>query len=348
MIIYTGSYTTEVLPGLEGFGEGISAFNLNENTGELTRLKVEENVNTAYLVISKDKQYLYSFQEIMPEKNPQVLAYKINKDKSLTLINKQPILGGLPCHINLMNNDKTLLVACYWTGNIHVYQINADGSVNPHSQILQHEGSSVNKERQEAAHTHMVYENNNQVFVPDLGIDKVVVYDIEGESALREAYRIDTPLGSGPRHLVIHPKGNYGFLMNELTGDISILKLKGTKFQVIENINSLPKTYTGVPSGAAIKLSKDGKFLYCSNRGCEVISIFSFSEEIGVLKLIAHQDVFGKTPRDFDLSSCGNWLLVANQDSFTIEVFKIDTTTGLLNKVTSNSEYKSISCLQFL
>lgn len=346
MILFTGSYTTEVLPGLEGFGEGISTFNFYEETGELKSLYVEENINTAYLVISADKQYLYSFQEVMPEKNPHVLAYKINDDKSLTLINKQPILGGLPCHINFIDK-KTLAVACYWTGNVHIYPINNDGSLNPHSQILQHSGSSVNRERQEAPHTHMVYKFNNQVMVPDLGIDKVVVYNIDN-SRLTEAYRIDTPLGGGPRHLVMHPQGNYGFLMNEITADVSILKLNDGKFQVIENINSLPDSYKGLPSSSAIKLSKDGKFLYCSNRGSETITIFSFAEDTGILSFVGFQDVFGVTPRDFDLSPCGNWLLVANQDSFTIEVFKIDTNTGLLDKVSSNNESKSVSCLKWL
>ncbi|WP_299556294.1 lactonase family protein [Seonamhaeicola sp.] len=346
MILYTGSYTNEVLPGLEGFGEGISAFNFDEETGELKRLQVEEDINTAYLAISKDGQYLYSFQEVMPEKHPHVLAYKIHDDKSLTLINKQPILGGLPCHINFVD-DKTLVVACYWTGNVHVYPINEDGSIDPHSQILQHEGSSVNKDRQEAAHTHMVYKHDDQVFVPDLGIDKIVVYDIDN-SRLTEAYRIDTPLGGGPRHLDIHPNGNYGFLMNELTGDVSILKLNNGRFEVIKNMNSLPESYKGIPSSSAIKLSKDGKYLYCSNRGSETITIFKFNEDAEVLELIGYQDVFGKTPRDFAISPCGNWLLVANQDSFTIEVFKIDHVTGLLNKVSSNAESKSISCLRWL
>lgn len=350
MILFTGSYTTEVLPGLEGFGEGISTYNFNEETGELQRLFVEENINTAYLAISKNGQYLYSFQEVMPEKVPHVLAYKINEDKSISFINKQPIMGGLPCHISLVNNDKALLVACYWTGNVHVFGLNGDGTVNAHSQILQHEGNSVNKERQEAAHAHMAYEYKNQVFVPDLGLDKIVVYDIEekGDIKLKEAYRINTPLGGGPRHLVIHPNGKYAFLMNELTGDVSILSLKNGAFEVIDSVNSLPNTYNDTPSSAAIKLSKDGKFLYCSNRGSETITIFSFSEVTGTLTILAYQETFGLTPRDFNISPCGNWLFVANQDSFSLEVFKVDSATGLLNRVSSNTESKSISCIQFL
>lgn len=347
MILFVGSYTTEVLPGLEGFGKGISTLKFNEKTGELTRLHITENVNTAYVTISKNKQFLYSFQEVMPQKHPHVLAYKINNDYSLTFINKQPILGGLPCHINFINNN-LLAVACYWTGNVHLYPVNTNGSINSHSQIIQHTGNSINKTRQEAAHSHMVYTRKNQVFVPDLGIDKVMVYNIEKEAVLKESYSINMPLGGGPRHLVMHPNGNYGFVMNELTGHVSILKLKHDKFEVINTINSLPENYKETPSSAAIKLSKNGEFLYCANRGSETITIFNFSEEEGRLKQIGIQTVFGKTPRDFEISPCGNWLLVANQDSFTIEVFKIDEETGLLKKVFSAPNLKSISCLQFL
>lgn len=351
MILFAGSYTGFVGPGLSGVGKGIYCFNFNNETGDLKLLNIEENVNTSFLAISKNKKYLYSFQEVAEDRKPKLLAYKINTDYSLTLLNEQPISGGLPCHLSLINNDEGIVVACYETGSIHVFSIEENGFLKTNPQVIQHVGKSVNTERQEGPHTHMAALYNNQVFVPDLGIDSVAVYDVIKENTeiqFSENYRIEIPLGSGPRHVEFHPNGKFAFLMNELTSEISLLKLKEDKFEVYDTINSLPKSYTGKPSGAAIKISGCGNFLYCSNRGSETITIFEFNEEEESLIIVGFQDVLGETPRDFTLSTCGNWLIVGNQDSNSVVVFKINRESGLLTKISSNKEASSVVCLKWL
>lgn len=349
MILYAGSYTQEVSPGLSGAGNGIYCFDFNENTGELKLLHTFFSRNTSYLAISSDKKYLYSFQEVNKNEAPIVLSFKIESDYTLTLLNQQSIKGAFPCHLSLLNNDKLLAVACYGTGSMHTYPVNTNGSLAALSQEIHHKGKSINVQRQEAAHAHMIQPFNNEVFVPDLGIDEVVNYQFENNSnQLIENYKIEIPLGSGPRHIVFHPLGNFAFVINELTGTVSILKLSNNKFEVVDTVNTLPESYKGIPSAAAIKISNCGKFLYCANRGSETITIFEFHEKEGSLTLKGFQDVFGKTPRDFSIAPNGKWLLVANQDSNEIIVFKIDPKTGLLEKATLNTEVNSVVCLKWI
>jgi len=349
MILYAGSYTQEVSPGLSGTGKGIYCFNFNENTGELKLLNTLLNRNTSYLAISNDKKYLYSFQEVNENEKPIALSFSIESDYTLKLINQQPIKGAFPCHLALLNNDKILAIACYGTGSVHTYAIEENGALESLSQEIHHIGKSINEERQEAAHAHMINSFEDEFFVPDLGIDAVVNYKLEDKTnQFIEKYKIEIPLGSGPRHLVFHPSGDVGFVMNELTGTVSVIKLINKKFEVINTVNSLPESDKGVPSGAAIKISKCGKFLYCSNRGSETITIFEFNEKEGSLTLKGFQDIFGKTPRDFSISPDGKWLLAANQDSNEIIVFKIDDKTGLLSKVCVNNEAQSVVCLKWL
>ena len=57
MILFAGSYTQQVGPGLSGTGKGIYCFNFNEHTGELKFLNVLLNRNTSYLAISANKKY---------------------------------------------------------------------------------------------------------------------------------------------------------------------------------------------------------------------------------------------------------------------------------------------------
>lgn len=349
MILYAGSYTQEVGPGLSGVGAGIYCFNFNNETGELKLIHTLLNRNTSYIAISKNKKFLYSFQEVSVNENPVALAFKIKNDHTLELINKQPIKGSLPCHLSLMADDNVLGIACYGSGSIHLFQVAENGRLEKCLQNIFHEGKSANKDRQESAHAHMITVFKNEVFVPDLGIDAVVNYAFVKETkSLIEKYKVNIPLGEGPRHIVFHPSGKYAFVINELTGFISVLKEKKGEFKFAQNISSLPKNHEGLPSAAAIKISNCGTFLYCSNRGSESIAIFKFNAENGELNIVGQQPTGGKTPRDFTISPEGKWLLVANQDSNNIVVFKIEPTTGVLEKQTTNNESKSVVCLKWL
>lgn len=347
MILYAGSYTEKVGPGLSGKGNGISSYMFNDETGDLHLFHTFLNRNTSYISISKDKQYLYSFQEVLEDKKPIILAFRIQEDCSIKLIDKFEIKGGLPCHLSLINNDESLAVACYEKGVVHTISIDEDGCFDNDYQFIEHNGKSINVERQECAHAHMVAELDSKLFVPDLGLDKIVVYNFLNKELI-EDYKIEMPLGAGPRHIVFHPSGNYAFVMNKLTSGISVLKKVEGKFQVIQNVSSLPKTYKGIPSGAAIKISSDGKFIYASNRGSNTIAILNFDQGNEKLELVEQQDTFGETPRDFTLSPSGKWLIVANQDSNNIVVFRRGNETGLLIKVNENKQTKSVVCLEWL
>ncbi|MBL0334708.1 MAG: beta-propeller fold lactonase family protein [Chitinophagaceae bacterium] len=79
-------------------------------------------------------------------------------------------------------------------------------------------------------------------------------------------------------------------------------------------------------------VSPDGKFLYCSNRGSSnTIAVFSIDAGTGLLTAIGHQSTQGVKPRNFSIDPSGNFLLVANQDSDEIVIFKRDLKSGLLS-----------------
>ena len=78
-------------------------------------------------------------------------------------------------------------------------------------QVIQHEGYSVNTERQTAPHVHSTVfsRDNNFLYVPDLGIDKVMIYSFNAKSGKLAAAKVPfqmTEAGAGPRHFDFHPK----------------------------------------------------------------------------------------------------------------------------------------------
>jgi 6-phosphogluconolactonase len=93
---------------------------------------------------------------------------------------------------------------------------------------------------------------------------------------------------------------------------------------------------TGAASGfagcAALRISADGRFLYATNRGdFQSLSVFAVDGARGTLELIQTRPSGGRGPRDLVLDPTGHFVLVANQDSGTVAVFRRDQETGLLS-----------------
>lgn len=343
-ICYIGSYTELITNDFGGHGKGIYTVNLDEKTGKLYHLHTCKTLNPAYLTISDNKRFLYTITEVLEEKKPKVKAYKITSYFSLKFINELDIPGGLPCHISFHNNF--VFVACYGSGNFLCYETNNQGELVKQTYNFLHSGSSINKERQEGPHAHqsMIHPGRQHVFVPDLGIDQVNVYTIEGY-VISKAYNINIPKGEGPRHIVFNKTGQLGYLLNELTGDVSILKKEEKHFKFYKNIKSLPRTFNEIPGASAIRLHPKKPYLYVANRTIDTITIFKTINED--LHLIGYQYTNGKTLREFNISPDGVWLIACLQDSDETVVYKIQQ-EGTLQEVSRTQTFLSPVCVGFM
>lgn len=354
MKIFVGSYTKRISDEIIGQGKGIYCFDFDTTNGQLKLLSVVDALNPSYITLSRDNNYLYAVEEIDIEESPKIKSFRINTkptESGLTLCSEQDLPGSYACHLNLTNSQSHVIVACYMSGNVLIYPIAKNGELLPSSQNIQHSGEGPNKERQEAAHAHMIYPfEPNGMLAVDLGIDMAKAFSFEnstGEFVENREMDIPIPKGSGARHMVMHSNNNYAFVFGELTAELFSFKRVENKFDLLEIQPSLPADFGKTPSGAAIRIHPNGKFIYVSNRGHDSIGIFRFDLASEKLTLIGHESCGGKTPREFNIDPTGQWLLVANQDSHNIVIFSIDQASGLLEKHAINTELKSPSCIQF-
>ena len=228
-----------------------------------------------------------------------------------------------------------MIAANYTGGSFSIAPINKDGSIAADKKVIQHEGKSSNKERQEKAHVHqtLLTADNKHLLVADLGMDKFSVYDFDkSNGTVKENAAVSVSAGSGPRHAAIHPSNKYVYLTEELSGSVAAFSFSDEgKLKLLQTISAVPEDYKGSLGGADIHVSADGKFLYASNRGeLNDIVIFSVDSATGVLKVVGHQSTLGIKPRNFSFDPTGNFLLVANQDSDNIIIFSVNHETGLL------------------
>lgn len=337
VIFYTGSYTMEGSPAPTPKGNGIGCFQLNTETGEVTLLHYTKQRNPSYLVVSDDKKYLYAVEEMVENLNPELHAYKIEKEGALTLINTQEIAGDYACHLAIIQDR--LVVANYASGNALSYPILDDGSLAPCSHEIKHDGTGPNEERQEAAHAHMIYPfKKGHMYVVDLTLDMAKAYQLDVETKQwKETSDFDIKIdaGSGARHMVMDINEEFAFVLSELTGEIFVADLRNPERKTIQKVSYIPENHDRAIGGAALRMHPNGKFLYASNRGSETIAVFKVDEITKQLTVVGFQFTEGKTPRDFNIDPSGMWLIAANQDTNTLVVFKINQADGTLSKTTS-------------
>src|SRR5215470_5200580 len=170
-IVYVGTYTTKTA------SKGIYTFRYDASSGKLTPLGVAaETPDPSWVAVHPSGKFLYSVNEA--GKSSMVSAFAIDSSSGkLTLLNQVPALGEDPCYLSFDKAGKYVLIANYTSGNVVVFPIAADGKLGAATANVHDEGQlGPNKERQEAPHAHWIQQKWNDVFVADLGLDRVLVY----------------------------------------------------------------------------------------------------------------------------------------------------------------------------
>jgi 6-phosphogluconolactonase len=347
--LFVGTYT--------GTGsKGIYTYTFNTVTGATKLISHTDSAsieNPSFLAVAPSKKYLYAVSETGGKAGGSLNAYAVDKSGVLRLLNKVPTGGDHPCYVSTSKGGNWALAGNYSGGNAAAFRINADGSLQPHSQVVQHEGKGVNTERQEKAHVHAAVFDpaNNFVFVPDLGLDKVFIYGFNAAATkplipATPAFAASLP-GSGPRHFTFHPNGKYAYLMEELSGTVAVYQYDSGKLTPVQNISSHLPDYTGSRGSADIHLSDDGKFLYASNRGdANSIAVFAVGKD-GKLSWVEQVSSGGNSPRNFTLSPGGRFVLVANQETNNVVIMKRNAATGKLTSAGNELAIPKPVCVVF-
>ncbi|MDR3230345.1 MAG: lactonase family protein [Synergistaceae bacterium] len=351
--VYIGTYTQPILFGtgdvLNGKGEGIYLYRMNPDTGGLTHAFTTRNVpNPSYLTLSPCGRFLYCVNELKEyegQESGAASAFAVEPGSGkLRFLNSRPTGGTDPCHININGNggkSTHVTVTNFMSGSVCVFPVEADGTLGAASRFFQHEGKSVHPTRQKGPHAHsLVFDGGERcAFVPDLGIDRIVIYKTDfGAGGLMDSSGsfVSAP-GSGPRHCVFHPSGRYCYVINELNITVDVLDYDGIgSLTLRQTVPLVPEgTDKSGSIGADIRIlpggESQGKYLYASIRGLDTVSILKV-EPTGLLSLRGSVPSGGRTPRSFSITPDGGHLLAANQDTDNVVIFRIDPDTGALKK----------------
>ena len=339
-----GTYTS-------GTSTGIYVYAFDEETGKATYVSETKAVNPSYLAVSADERFVYS----VGESGRDAVAFAFSFDKKtgqLSLLNSQPTSSPGPCYISTDRSGRFVVTANYTGGSVSVFPLATDGSLLPVTKVFAFDGSGPDAKRQDKPHLHCAVFSPDQryLFAADLGADQLHKFSTSGTDPFLstgnpEAFNLES--GSGPRHLTFHPNGKYAYLINELSGKVTVFHYADGYLEPVQYIASDTSDGDG---SADIHVSPDGKYLYASNRAnTNNLAIFRIHETDGRLTLVGHQPT-GLHPRNFIITPNGKYLLAANMSSNLIQVFEIDRNTGLLKEDKSN-QITAIDrpvCLKFI
>jgi 6-phosphogluconolactonase len=338
--------------------KGIYHCTLNTKTGKLSDTELVAEVGgPGFLAMHPGGSHLYAVCTV--EGKPSIAAYAVKKTKgraSLAFVNSIEIGDGGAAHVAVDPTGMMILTAQYGGGSVAVFSLNKDGSLRERTQRVDHEGGSkVVPGRQDSPHAHWVgfSPDNRFAFVPDLGIDKVVIYKIDAAASKITPHGFgEVPPGGGPRHMKFHTNGKWAYVLNELDLSITVFDYnsKAGTMTPKQTILTVPKEQLAKEkskSASEIRMHPNGRYVYSANRGHDTITAFRVDQNTGKLSVIEREHVRGATPRNFNLDPSGRWLLAAGQDSHTLASFEVNQETGELTYNDSNVFAPSPICVLF-
>ena len=328
--------------GTQGTG-GVQAAWLDQKSGELRGIgKVSDIPHPFWLTLHPKLPVLYAAGGTSNTADSTIYSFKVDpKSGQLAELNHQDAGGHWTQHVIVDPSAHSLLEANYNSSTVGVFALQADGSIGTLDQLQTQTGSGPYPRRQEHSQPHYIVFDPRDHFalISDLGADRIFVYRFDPSAhTLQPASEVALPPGSGPRHTVLDARGKYFYVITELTATVHVFSwdAKRAKLEALQSLSAYPDDYSGsVPkSGAEIRLSPNGRFVYVSLRGDQnSIVQFAVNSRDGTLAFVDRVPTGGERPMSFTIDPTGRWMLVANAQSDSVTVLKIDPSTG---KLTAN------------
>ncbi|MFC0600874.1 lactonase family protein [Streptomyces palmae] len=319
------------------FGAGITM--ARYGGGTLTAVGTFDGVgDPSYLALAPSGRVLYALDE---QRDGTVRALAVGDRGTLHPLGRARSTGGdSPTHLSVHPGGRYLLTANYGSGSVAVHPIGADGALGERTDLVRHQGSGPDPERQRGPHAHQVLTDPRGRFVlaVDLGTDSVHSYRLDPDRGrLTPVAQARTAPGAGPRHLAFHPGGRFAYLVGELDGTLTVAGYDPVRGRLV-----LRDSWATLPDGvrpeernypAGVAVSADGRFVYVSNRGHDSVARFAVTDGGARLRLLDTVPCGGSYPRYLGLSPSGRLLFTGNQRSGTVGVFRVDPRGGELRPV---------------
>ena len=354
MRVFIGCYTNDAR------SSGIYSLTLDEATGRLgTPELAAKAVNPTFLALSPDGTTLFSTAEIADAsgklRTAGLRSYRVLPDSPrLEEISAQPVTAlGTSTHVVVAPEGRAVFSVHYNAAWVASLPVDASGALAPAASLLFHAGKTGPRSaRQDKPHPHSVAlsPDGRHAYVCDLGLDLVRTYRIDPVSkALTRLSDVAAHPGAGPRHARCTPDGRFVYVVNELDGTMTAhaRNPEDGSLSAFQTLSLLPDGFAGENTSAEIQLHPDGRHVYASSRGPDLLTVLERSPDDGRLAVVQRISSGGRHPRHFALSPDGAWLVCANRDTDSLVVFAVDRASGQLRPTGFSAIVPQAVCVLF-
>lgn len=344
MFAYIGCRTTRER---NARGKGISIFNVTNNVWRYIST-VHTKANPSYLGIDRTGQYLYA---VHGDFNC-ITSYAIQADGNLQYMSEVNAMGNNPVYITINKSNTFAFVATLQGGTVASFPIKPDGSLGEAASVQHLSG-------QDAANVSFAHQcefdrSGNFLFVPTqarhVGYERIWVFAVcHKTGALTLVDSVQSRCYSEPRHVVVSADNRRVYLVNEKGNSVTYYEFceNTGRLTPVQIVSSLPETYTGEGQASAIILDRREEFLYATNRLHDSIAMYRINKHTGFLTSVGWVSAMGQTPRFGSRVPDSDEIVVANEDSDTLQFFKVQEASGYLTFLDKTVHTESPTCIVF-
>jgi 6-phosphogluconolactonase (cycloisomerase 2 family) len=333
-------------------GEGLQLYRMDAETGAWRHLQLLPGFeNPSFLALARTRPVLYAVHG----DREAVSAFRIEAGTGrLAHLNTAPTGGRNPVHLVPTPDDRFLVVANHLTSTVALLRLDpATGAVGGMAHLLTVPGGpGPHRVQQPFAKPHQVEPDpaGRFILVLDKGADRTFTLRVDAAAGRLELVAtLVHREGAGPRHIAFTPDARFAYVLNELAASLLACRYDAATgaLDPFQLLPSVPDDCTGHADAAEVAVSRDGRFLYASNRGHESIGVFAIDAATGRLSPVQWVPSGGRTPRFFALDPTGRFLFAANEDSDVITGFAVDAGTGRLTPTGQEIRTGSPVCIVF-
>ncbi|KAA9106330.1 lactonase family protein [Microbacterium rhizomatis] len=195
-------------------------------------------------------------------------------------------------------------------------------------------------ERISRAHS-AVFLSDGRIATTDLGFDLVRVWR-PTSTGLRLDHEVVLPLGTGPRHMVLHPSGHLHVVTEYSCEVFTLAPGRDGRWRLLGGVAVSPFAAAD-DSAAELARSRDGDYLYAGLRGTNTIATLRVRGAGERVEPVGLADSGVDWPRHHLVVR--DTLLVAGQRSDDVVSLTLDARTGVPGAVRHRGEAPSPTCL---
>lgn len=313
-----------------GRGPGIELLHLHRPDGdappEIERGAVLDLPDPSFVLWSRDGELLYAVLEGDPTR---VVAVRVAADvRSAEIVGDLPLEGGGGCHLGFGTDPRTLIITQYAGGSVVTVRLDEAGI--PLEQIDLDDHREISDVGDPHPHQVSALPGTELLAVPDLGLDRVLLYRQGADGSIDLAGEVPLSRGSGPRHLAADHESEQLHIACELSGMVATA-VRGEAAadpltpSVLQGGTHRWSVRSMIPASAHeersalshIELTADESALLVANRGPDTLALLSLAP---MRPQLVAEIAVGEHPRHF--TQLDDLVLVAAQEGDRIDVLR--------------------------